>query len=130
MPSQNVAHKLFVHFNWCTKERIPIIRDRSDEILRETINQVCREMGYEIIAVETVPDHVHLLVRFLPTHQLSAFIKTIKGRSSRNISRTTGNPFEWQRGYGINTVGLKALDEAKKYVMNQREHHKNNEDQD
>lgn len=91
-------------------------------MIKEIISNVCAEMGYEIIALEIVPDHVHLLVRFRPQHQLSHLVKTIKGRSSRMVAQEMEG-FKWQEGYGINTVGIKALQGAMEYVMNQKEHH-------
>ena len=80
-------------------------------------------MGYGIIAIGNSEEHVHLLVRFKPTHQLYLLVKTIKGRSSRLISERTQKSFKWNRGYYINTVGLKALETARQYVLNQKYHH-------
>jgi len=122
MPSKNVGHQLYAHLTWCTAERMCWIKGTTESALKEIIGNACAEMGYEILAMETVPDHVHLLVRFHPQHQLAQLVKTIKGRSSRLIARETGG-FKWQEGYGVNTVGLKALEDAIHYVKNQKERH-------
>ncbi|MFH1861422.1 MAG: IS200/IS605 family transposase, partial [bacterium] len=105
MRAYNVAHQLYAHITWCTEKRVPLLESKIEEIFKDTIQEVCREENYQLIAAECVPDHIHLIVRFRPTHKLSDFIHLVKGRTSRLITRRTGQDFQWQKGYGIDTVG-------------------------
>jgi putative transposase len=123
MRSYDVAHQLYVHMTWCTLDRNALIQGDIESEIRSLVEDACKELKLKVIALEMVSDHLHLLVRFMPTHRLSDCVKILKGRSSRLITRKTGREFQWQKGYGIDTVGLKALEVARKYVQDQKEHH-------
>lgn len=125
MRTYDVAHQLYVHITWCTYDRLPLISTTIEQILRRVIEDTCKELGLQLIALEMVPDHAHLLIRFQPAQSLSEAVKIIKGRTSRLVTHKTGQAFQWQKGYGIDTVGPKALETAKSYVLNQKSHHKN-----
>ncbi len=119
----HTAHQLYVHITWCTQDRLHLIDDEIKRGLRQVINEVSTELGYQIIAFEAVEEHVHLVVRFKPTHTLSEFLKAVKGRSSRRISLKSNKPIQWQRGYSITTVGPKSLQIAINYTKDQKYHH-------
>jgi putative transposase len=123
MRTEEKAHQLYAHITWCTEKRVPLIVPELDQLLKNSISDVCGELNVEVLAVETVPDHVHLLIRFHPTLQLAYLVKMIKGRTSRIITQKAEQPFQWQKGYGIDTVGPKSLEIAKEYVINQKAHH-------
>ena len=57
------------------------------ERLKEIIGEICGELGAEVIEVEVMPDHVHLLVEVSPAGPLSVFVQTVKGRSSRLLGQ-------------------------------------------
>jgi putative transposase len=123
MPNRPTAHQLYVHITWCTGKRTPLIDPVTKEILHKVIEEICQEFDVQIIAFEAVNDLVHLLIRFHPSQQLSKLVQVLKGRSSRLITRQTGQLFEWEKGYGVDTVGLKALKTAISYVKGQRKRH-------
>jgi len=129
MRSYDVAHQLYVHMTWCTLDRAPLVLGGIESEIRKLIEDACKELKLKVIALEMVPDHLHLLVRFMPTHRLSDCVKLLKGRSSRLITHKTGREFQWQKGYGIDTVGPKALDVARKYVQAQKEHHRDHSEE-
>jgi len=119
----NTANQMYAHIVWTTMKREPLIDEEVKLQLRRIIDQAAETDGYEILAFEAVVDHVHLLIRFKPTHMLAHFIKDIKGKSSRVISSVYHKEIAWQKGYGITTVGPKALKAAIEYVKNQKQHH-------
>jgi putative transposase len=51
--------------------------------LVEIIGEICGDHGADVIKVETMPYHVHLLVEVAPVVSMSTFIETLKGRSCR-----------------------------------------------
>ena len=123
MRTEKKAHQLYAHITWCTEKRVHFITPDVEQLLKDSIKDVCGELNVEVLALETVPDHVHLLVRFHPMLQLAYLVKMIKGRTSRIITQKAEHPFQWQKGYGMDTVGPKALEVAKMYVLNQKVHH-------
>jgi putative transposase len=71
-----------------------------------------------------MPDHIHLIVSIPPKISIAEFVKNLKGGSSRHLNQTfVSQTFEWQREYGVFTLGGKQLDEAITYVTHQKQHH-------
>ena len=130
MPKGQSSHRLYVHITWCTEKRAYLLDKELRTSLKSIVNRTCDELGYKIIAFNAVEEHVHLLVRFKPTHQLSNLVKMVKGRSSWVFSNQLNRPIKWQRVYGVHTVGYRALEVEKQYVLNQQKHHYGNTSDD
>lgn len=123
MKMSQTAHQMYAHIAWTTAARTELIDDRIKTELRSVINEIAEKEGIEIIAFEAVSDHVHLIIRFKPNHQVSNFVKNIKGKSSRVIPYILNKPVNWNKGYSVTTLGPKALNSAIKYVKDQKKHH-------
>jgi putative transposase len=68
---------------WCPRYRRRVLVGGVDTRLKAIIAEVAAEIGAEVIEVEVMPDHVHLLAEVPPTAPLSRFVGLLKGRSSR-----------------------------------------------
>ena len=79
-----------------------------------------------LIAINGMPDHVHLLVRYRADLSHSEMLQQIKGRSSKWINETFPQlgRFAWQEGYGGFTVSKSAAPKVEGYIARQKEHHK------
>ena len=102
----------------------PQNRDRIAE-LKEIIREVCAERDAPIQALETMPDHVHLLVTCDPQYGIHRLVKQIKGRSSRLLrqefpSLRSRLPTLWTNSYFVATTGGAPFDLVKRYVENQK----------
>jgi putative transposase len=123
--NNNVVYSCKYHIIWCPKFRRPVLIDGVDDKLKSIIQECCKESSSEIIEMEIMPDHVHLLVEVDPQYGAHKLIKTIKGRSSR-IIRTEFKwiksrlPTLWSNSYFISTVGGAPLDVIKQYVETQK----------
>lgn len=96
-----------------------------DTRLKEIIRDVCAERGTELVELETMPDHVRLLVGVDPQFGIHRLVKQIKGRSSRLLrlefpSLRSRLPTLWTNSYFVATVGGAPLEIVKQYVANQR----------
>ncbi len=127
--NHNVVFRCAYHVVWCPTCRRPVIIDDEsggiDSRLKEIIAEVCKEPGAERIELETMPDHVHLLVGIDPQFGVHRLVKTIKGRSSRLLrselpSLRSRLPSLWTNSYFVATVGGAPLEVIKQYVANQR----------
>ena len=92
--------------------------------LKEIIFGVVAEVGAEVIEVEVMPDHVHLLVEVPPVVPLSKLVQKLKGRSSRQL-RTELPPLRrlpalWSPSWFVSTVGGAPLEVVRRYVENQK----------
>jgi putative transposase len=110
---------------WCPKYRRPVLVNGVDERLKDIIKEVCIELDSEMIEMEVMPDHVHLLVEVDPQLGVHKLIKRIKGRSSRFIRSEFPKvrsrlPTLWTNSYFVSTVGGAPMEIVKQYVENQK----------
>lgn len=122
-------HALAVHLIWVVKYRRSVSRlsHAIGDRVKEIICEVACEIGCEIISIETDVDHVHVIARLRPTHQVSDVVRRFKGRSARVIfqefpaikNRLWGGHL-WQPSYYAATVGGAPLETLKQYVEQQR----------
>ena len=124
--SSNISvHFMNYHFAWCTKYRRKVITPDIEFRLREVINDIAQKEHWEIIALETMPDHVHLFIKTSPRIAPSNVIAKINGRTSRllrsefpELKRKLSTL--WTRSYFVSTYGNVSSDTIKKYVEEQK----------
>lgn len=123
--NNNIVYRCVYHVAWCPKYRRPVIEGAVDARLKQIIREVCAERECNIIEVETMPDHVHLLVECDPQYGIHRLVKQVKGRSSRLLREEFPSlkrrlPTLWTNSYFVATVGGAPLEIVKQYVENQR----------
>lgn len=114
----------YIHFVWGTKFRMRFLNVREDRKRVATeIRRIATEEGAIVMAVYVMMDHTHLLVK-LPNHiSPSGFIGAVKRRSAfcMNLNELM---VRWQRGFGAFHMNEAQGLAARKYIINQEEHHK------
>lgn len=123
--NNNVVFSCKYHVIWCPKYRRNVIKSDVEFRLKQIIQSVCIECNAEIIQMETMPDHVHLLVEVDPQLGIHKLIKRIKGRSSRFLRLEFPHlrsrlPTLWTNSYFVSTVGGAPLEIIKQYVEAQK----------
>lgn len=123
--NRNVVYSCKYHIIWCPKYRRPVLDDGIDTRLIEILRAVAAEHQAEIIELEVMPDHVHLLVEVDPQYGIHRLVKNLKGVSSRLLraefpSLKSRLPTLWTNSYFVCTVGGAPLEVIKQYIENQR----------
>lgn len=123
--NNNVVYSCKYHVVWCPKYRRKVLVNGVDVRLKELIDEICRESRIEIIEMEIMPDHVHLLVEVDPQFGIHKAVKQIKGRTSRILRQefsclTSRLPTLWTNSYFVSTVGGAPLSVIKQYIENQK----------
>ena len=77
------------HVVFCPKYRRPVLVEGVDARLPQVVREVVDETRWDLIEMEVLPDHVHLLVEVDPLFGVHTFIKRVKGRSSRVLRRSS-----------------------------------------
>src|SRR5438874_208821 len=116
--------RLFYHFIWATKRRLPLIDATNHTIIYDTIVKKVEKVNGIVHALNGMEDHLHLVATIPPTLAISKFIGQIKGSSSFAASKLTGNEFEWQAEYGVLTVSESHLPTVINYVKLQQQQHR------
>jgi REP element-mobilizing transposase RayT len=123
MPSaftQNFYHAVF-----STRQRANLITPELEARLYPFLGGILRDLRCELLVVNGMPDHVHLLVRYRADLSHAEMLQQIKGRSSKWINETFpwAGHFSWQEGYGSFTVSKSAVAQVEAYIARQKEHH-------
>lgn len=123
--NNNVVFSCKYHVVWCPKYRRDVLVDGADTRLKEIIRDVCLETGSDVLEIEVMPDHVHLLVEVDPQFGVHRLVKWIKGRSSRLLRQEfrwcrTRLPSLWTNSYFVSTVGGAPLEIIKQYIEQQK----------
>ncbi|HKV84988.1 MAG TPA: IS200/IS605 family transposase [Ktedonobacterales bacterium] len=117
---------LFVHVVWGTWDRLPLLVGERERRVYRCIEDTCREMGVEVLALGGVEDHVHLAVRLPATLAVADLVKRLKGASSHLATHEIASEdfFKWQGGYGAFSASASGLAALCAYVRGQKEHHR------
>ena len=123
--NNNVVYSCKYHVVWCPKYRRPVLVNGIDVRLKAIIQDVCAECHVEILELEVMPDHVHLLVEVDPQYGIHRLVRSIKGRSSRLLRQEFPRlksrlPTLWTNSYFVSTVGGAPLEVIKQYIENQK----------
>src|SRR5205823_7771457 len=123
--NNNVVYSCKYHVVWCPKYRRPVLANGVDARLKDIIQDVCTASKAELLTLEVMPDHVHLLVEVDPQYGIHRLVRQIKGRSSRLLRDEfpylkSRMPTLWTNSYFVATVGGATLEVVKRYVENQR----------
>ena len=115
----------YYHLVWATKNRNPLIQPDIEPHLHSYLLHKAKELDVRVFAINGWTDHVHLIVSIPPKLSVSDVVKRLKGASAHDLNHVIGveSHFQWQRGYGVLTLGERQRDRAEAYVNNQKEHH-------
>jgi putative transposase len=95
------------------------------ETLKEEIQKLCTEQGAEVLELEVMPDHVHLLVGMPPKLSVSQLVHRLKGSTSRKLRLKypwlQKGKHLWSPSFFVSSVGGAPLDVVKRYLENQKE---------
>ncbi len=123
--NNNVVYSCRYYVVWCPKYRRRVLVDGVDERLKEIAQAVAEEMHFEIVEMEVMPDHVHMLVEVDPQLGIHKAVKRIKGRSSHDLREEfpwlkRRLPSLWTNSYFVSTVGGASLAIIKQYIESQK----------
>jgi putative transposase len=123
--NSNVVYSCKYHVVWCPKYRRKVLTGEIKTRLKELILEAALEIQADIIEMEIMSDHVHLLVEVDPQYGIHRAIKHIKGRTSYHLrkefkSLTTKLPTLWTNSYFVSTVGGAPLEIIKQYIESQK----------
>jgi len=123
--NKNIVYSCKYHVVWCPKYRRKVLIEGVDIRLKEILSEVATEFKSELIELEVMPDHVHLLVECDPQFGIAKLIRYMKGRSSRYLRQEfpwlkSRLPTLWTNSYFISTVGGAPISVVKQYIEDQK----------
>jgi putative transposase len=122
----NTYTQLYIQFVFAVQNRVSLIQPEWEEELYKYITGIAQNHKHKMIAINGMPDHLHVLVGLHPAQSISDLMRIMKGESSEwiNSRKFVKGKFSWQEGYGAFSYGKSQIEQVYNYVMNQKMHHK------
>ena len=123
----NSYTSLHYHVIFGTKNRAAQITSSLRDRLYAYIGGIIRDNKGTLVVAGGMPDHVHLLITTHPTTAVADLLCKIKSVSSKWVHETFEDmgQFGWRDGYSAFTASLSNVERVKKYILGQKEHHRN-----
>lgn len=121
------VYSLQYHIVWCTKFRKKVLWDGIDNEIKDYLNDLAKEYSFSIMAMEVMPDHIHILVDCKPQFFPSDMIKILKGNTARwlfmkhpELKKQLWGGHLWNPSYCIVTASDTSYDQVKQYIDSQK----------
>lgn len=124
MPSSYT--NLLYHIIFSTHERRPWLIPAFADRVHAFLGGLIRGQGGIALEINGMPDHLHIVAKLRPDRSMSDAMRDLKADSSKWIHRTFPElkDFAWQGGYGAFTVSPSQLEDVRRYVRDQKVHHR------
>ena len=122
------VYSLQYHIVWCTKYRRSVLKNGIDLECKELLSSIAEEYDLKILAMEVMPDHIHLLLDVSPQFCIPDMLRIIKGTIARKLFMRHPELKEqlwgghlWNPGYCIVTVSERSREMVEQYLESQKE---------
>jgi REP element-mobilizing transposase RayT len=117
--------QLYIHMVFAVRARERVIPCPHKDELHRYITGLLRKKKHVVIAINSMPDHLHLLIGIAADVSIAEIVRDVKANSSRFINEQQWIPgkFEWQAGYGAFSCSHSHLDAVAQYIRDQERHH-------
>jgi putative transposase len=122
----NTYTKIYLHLVFSPFRRENVIPVKHKEELQKYTTGIIQNRNHKLLAINFMPDHVHILIGYQPSQSLPDLLRDIKASTSKFINEHKWLPgkFKWQEGYGAFSYSHSQIDDVIKYINTQEEHHK------
>lgn len=118
--------QIHIQIVFAVKFRQCLIQAHWENELYKYITGIVQHKGQKMLAINGMPDHIHIFMGMRPSCCLSDLVREIKKSSTEFINgqRYSRSKFQWQEGFGAFSYSPDAVERVIAYVLNQKEHHK------
>lgn len=122
----NTYSQIYIQIVFAVKGRESLIRSDWEERLYQYVTGIIKNKNQKLLAINGMPDHLHLFIGMKPDCNLSELVREVKKASNEWIkqNKLTPTKFYWQEGFGAFSYHQSQIDSVVKYVLNQKTHHK------
>ena len=124
--NRHIVYSSTYHVVWCPTYRRTVLVGPVVKRLERLLRALCGEMKVDVLALEIMPDHVHLLCEVDPQFGVHRLVKRLKGHTSHTLrqefpSLKSRLPTLWTHAYFVSTVGGAPRSVMQQYVENQKD---------
>ena len=122
------VYSLQYHIVWCTKYRRMVLKEGTDADCKKLLRDLAEEYRFEILAMEVMPDHIHLLLNVSPQFCIPDMVKILKGGTARKLfqlhpemKKLLWGGHLWNPSYCVVTVSERSREQVERYIESQKE---------
>ena len=121
----NTYTKAHFHLIFAPKNREALIKKEWKNDLEKYITGIVQNKKHKMLAINCMPDHVHVFIGYSTSQLLPNLVRDIKAGTSKLINdrRWVFGKFECQAGYGAFSYSKSQIDSVVKYILYQKKHH-------
>ena len=121
----NTFTQIYLHLVFAVQNRVSLIQPEWKDELYKYITGITQNNGHKLIAINGMPNHIHIAVGYKPNQLIPDLLQDIKGDSSKwiNKKKFVRGRFNWQEGYGAFSFSHSQIDRVVNYINNQEHHH-------
>ena len=121
----NTYTQIYIHFVFVVKNRDAYISPDFKEVLHKYITGIVKNKKQKMLAINSMPNHMHIFIGWEPCIHLPDLVKIIKSQSSAfiNSNKLSTGKFRWQIGYGAFSYAKSQKKVVINYIENQERHH-------
>jgi putative transposase len=121
----NTYSQLYIQIVFAVKGRQHFIKESIREEVQKYITGIITNKGQKVLAIYSMPDHIHILISIKPDCKISDLVRDIKANSSSFVQeKLSMSSFRWQEGFGAFSYAKSQIDNVVYYILNQENHHK------
>lgn len=122
----NTYTKFYVHLVFSPKNRMALIEKTWKPELEKYITGIIQNHGHKMLAIGSMPDHVHIFIGYNVNQLIPNLVEEIKTSTNSWIKekKLSKYKFDWQKGYGAFTHSHSQINEVVQYIINQEHHHR------
>jgi putative transposase len=122
----NTFTQIYIQVIFAVEWRQSLITQEHKEEIQKYITGIIRNKSQKLIEINSMPDHLHMLIGMQPDIALSDLVREVKKSSSNfiNEKRLVKGRFNWQEGFGAFSYSRSSLDAVIRYIRNQEAHHR------
>ena len=121
----NTFTQIHIQAIFAVKKRTGLIQRGWKDELYKYITGIIQMHHHKLLAINGMPDHIHICFGMRPDQAISYLMQDIKGHSSKwiNENKFIRDRFEWQEGYGAFSYSRSQISSVIKYIEQQELHH-------
>ena len=122
----NTYTQLHHQFVFATQFRAASIHTPWQEQLHKYITAIVQDHEHKMLQINTMPDHLHMVVGMRPIQSISSLMQLVKSESTKwiNLKNFCRHQFAWQEGYGAFSYSKSQIPRVISYVKQQQAHHR------
>ncbi len=122
----NTFTQIYLQFVFAVQNRMSLICPEWKDDLYKYVTGIIHTNKHKLIAINGIPDHLHVFIGYRPHQLIPDLLQDIKGSSSRwiNEKRFIRGTFRWQEGYGAFSYSYSQINSVVKYINSQEQHHR------